>query len=161
MAKKSDIINSFIQAKNNKKNRKQSKNQTINRLLGSQVLHTNQIIKVSKLKNIQGDELSRRTIHHGFTKTISEMRDNLSRPEQQASKVIHNRCFEAISFVINSILLNPTVTARAFVIFFAINISYYSVCIIYDYYYNPLVVVILLIVSFVTGLLSLGIKRSK
>ena len=48
MAKKADIINSFIQAKKSKKNRKLTKVQTVNRLLGSQVLHTNQIIKIKK-----------------------------------------------------------------------------------------------------------------
>lgn len=161
MTKKSDIINSFIQAKKNKKNRKHSKSQTVNRLLGSQVLHTNQIIKVSKLKNVQGDNLSRRTIHHGFTKTINEMRENLPRPEQQTSKVIHNRGFEIISLVINGILLNPTLTSRAMIIFFMINVFYYLISVFYSYYYNPLAVLALLVVSFLISLATLFIKQRK
>lgn len=161
MAKKSDIINSFIQAKKNKKHRKLTKSQSVNRLLGSQVLHTNQIIKTSKLKNIKGDDLSRRTIHHGFVKTINEMRESLPRPQQQASRVIHNRGFEIVSFGINGLLLNPTVTARAMIVFFALNIAYYSICVVYDYYYNPLVVIVLLSCSFFIGLISVIFKRHK
>ena len=124
MAKKADIINSFIQAKKSKKNRKLTKVQTVNRLLGSQVLHTNQIIKISKLKNVQSDSLSRRTVNHGFTKTITEMRENLPRPERQASKIIHNRGFEIIAFMVNDLLLNPTAIARGMMFFFILNIIY-------------------------------------
>lgn len=161
MSKKSDVINSFIQAKKSKKNRKPSKTQTVNRLLGSQVLHANQIIKTSKLKNTQTNNLSRNTINHGFVKTITEMRENLPRPERQASKIIHNRVFEVFSFIINDLLLNPTATSRAIVIFFVLNISYYSICMFYDYYYNPLAVLMLLITSFVIGFVSLFFKKSK
>lgn len=152
MTKKSDVINSFIQAKKHKKH-KLTKTQTINRLLGAQVLNTNQIIKVSKLKNIKTDNLSRRTINHGFNKTIQEMRQTLTRPEQQASKVIHNRGFEIIALIINDNLLHPETTARALAIFFIANLVYYSVCIIYNYYYNPLVLVYLILISFIISLI--------
>jgi hypothetical protein len=161
MAKKADIINSFIQAKKSKKNRKLTKVQTVNRLLGSQVLHTNQIIKISKLKNVQGDTLSRRTVNHGFIKTITEMRDNLPRPERQASKIVHNRGFEIIAFMVNDLLLNPTAIARGMMFFFILNIIYYSLCTVYNYYYNPLIVIILLISSFIVGFISLIMAKPK
>lgn len=161
MTKKSDIINGFIQAKKSKKGRRLTKSQTVNRLLGSQVIHTNQVIKTSKLKLIKADDLSNRTIHHGFNKTIGDMRETLPRPQQKASKIIHNRGFEIISFAVNGLLLNPTTTVRAMIIFFILNLTYYSSCAIYNYYYSPLLVAILLVISLALGIASLILKRPK
>lgn len=159
MTSKSDIINGFIQAKKSKKNRRIAEEQNINRLLGSQVLHTNRIIKISKMKTIQADRLSRRTTNHGFCKTINEMRESLPQYQQKASFIIHARSFEITSLIVNDLIFNPTLTSRAMTIFFGLNIFYYSICIITNYYYNPLFVTSLLLISFTLGLISLPIKK--
>ncbi len=154
MSRKSDIINSFIQAKNNRKKLTASKQQEVNRLLGSQVLKTNQIIKVSKFKMIKEDNLSHRTINHGFQKALKEIQADLSAPEKRASQIIHHRAFEIGSFVINSIILNPSVTAKAMISLFVLNLSYYSLCAFLSYYYNHTVLIWIIIASFVISAIA-------
>lgn len=164
MRHQSDIINQFIQSKHSRKRRLKkatASQQSFNRLLGAQVLKTNDNIKVSKLKNVEAPQLSSRTTAHGFNKLIGEARRDLSKLDQLSSKLAHGRFFEIVGFVINDVILNSLVLFWSLVLFSGINLLYLYLCISYNYFYHSSILGTLAIFSYGVGIIaSLFIKDS-
>ena len=151
MSKQADIINKFIQSKNKRKNR-DNKTQTLNRLLGSQVLKTSSNIRTGKLKKTDYLNLGKLTTRYGFRKIMSDVRAKQSPVQRLYSRVIHCVPLEWLNSLINHIILKSDVMAMTFVLFFIANLFFYSICTILSYNYNLLITISLLVLSFLISL---------
>lgn len=152
MPKKSDIINQFMQSKKRKKYRRTGSKSSFNRLLGSQVLKTNKVVKISKLKQTNFESLSKLTTTHGFNKIMKEARYDQSTLEKTLSGVFHNHITEIIDWLLNEVILNTKIIYKTLLIFLGLNTFLYSIHVVYNYHYQAIIVGGLLAISAIISL---------
>lgn len=151
MAKK-NIVNDFLKQKKSRKKRL-SKNAKVNRLIGSKIINTNEIVKSSKLKQIDFDtSLSRKTFSHGFKKLINEALSDQSKSFKKTARLINSHGYTIIASLINDLALNTFVIYRTLLVFLVFNVFYYSVSILLGLFYSPIIITLFLGLSYITAL---------
>lgn len=152
MAKK-NVVNAFLKQKKSRKKRL-SKSAKINRLIGSKIINTNEIIKSSKLKKIDFDaNLSRKTFSHGFNKLTSESLVDQSKMFKKIARLTNSHSCTLLSRIINDLVLNTFVVHKTLLIFLIFNIFYYSASILLGLFYSPTIIALFLGLSYITSLI--------
>lgn len=162
-----DIVTSFLKSK--KRDQRQSKNNSsrkldLSRSLGERVLLTNSCMNLNSSFSVKPINLNRREINISFAKVLKKT--FLKSPMTKFGLfTITEPIYLTFSFFLHRIILNSRILNMTLILFFISNLTFYSLTIWLNYFYNPMIVVLLFLgayfISTLINLISLFRNHSK
>lgn len=159
------IIDSFLQLKNgktsHKKNRKTDHKLELSRTIGERVLRANSITANGKVLKDLKPSLDKHDIDTGFLKTIGKTIEKRQKIRLIGILLVTNKPYAILSFFLNGVILNSAIINLFMIIFFISNLLYYSLAVWLNYFYNPLIVLLLLVVAYLLSAIISIVKMLK